>query len=146
MKLFILLSLSFLFTLSANARKPAVEDFVGVIPESYKETPKGTEVLFDFEKQVKTINESNLLEQSSNTTIESWTAFIGVTAFLALPALMWFFITRLDTKSLATKPTVTKALPTTYPHQDDSRITSLDEYRDNKSQVGEGDDKNKKAS
>ncbi|MEX0798147.1 MAG: hypothetical protein WEB87_02425 [Bacteriovoracaceae bacterium] len=81
----------FLFALcsaSAFARKPAVEDFVGVEPESYSRTPQGTETLFEFGNTVKAFNP----ETSSFWT--EWTPAFVLTSFFLLPFIMWFGITK----------------------------------------------------
>lgn len=85
-RLTLLLLLILISLPSAFARKPAVEDFVGVEPQDYSRTPQGTEVLFDFGNSIK-VNPENT--QNSNVT----TTLVLLT-FLLLPFAMWFGITK----------------------------------------------------
>jgi hypothetical protein len=79
--LFILISLP-----SAFARKPAVEDFVGVEPQDYSRTPQGTEVLFDFGNTIKA--------NPQNTQNNNVTTTLVLLSFILLPFAMWFGITK----------------------------------------------------
>jgi len=72
---------------AAFARKPAVEDFVGVETKDYSRTPQGTEVLFDFGNIIK----ATPSETTSNT---EFTTTLVLTSFILLPFAMWFGITR----------------------------------------------------
>ncbi len=95
MKVTLMLFLISLVSFSAHARKPAVEDFVGVEPENYQKTPEGTQVLFDFKKELSTKNisskEKNLFGSiSSNSSLGAY----GLALFITLPFLMWFGLTR----------------------------------------------------
>jgi hypothetical protein len=85
-RLTLLLLLILISLPSAFARKPAVEDFVGVEPQDYSRTPQGTEVLFDFGNTIK-VNPENT--QNSNVT----TTLVLLT-FILLPFAMWFGITK----------------------------------------------------
>ncbi len=105
MKLRILLVLSVFMTLilsgSAIARKPAVESVVGVEPESYKTTSLGTEVQFNFGNFIhveapKAKTQNN--QQTTNQT-PAWLATSTLIAFITLPFLMWFAISR-STRSI----------------------------------------------
>lgn len=90
----IIVILSFgLILSSAFARKPAVEDFVGVESESYEVTSPGSEVLFNFDNSITSTN-----EETSGSTIFT---YMFIAAFLALPFMMWFGLTR-SQKSLKT--------------------------------------------
>lgn len=93
MKLRIFLVLAYLFTIvfSANsfARKPAVEDFVGVETENYKPTTKGTEVLFNFGNHI-TSHEKQMRDKQKTT---GWLATGTLVAFILLPFFMWAGIT-----------------------------------------------------
>ncbi|MCO4754780.1 MAG: hypothetical protein KC478_09865 [Bacteriovoracaceae bacterium] len=72
---------------SAFARKPAVEDFVGVETESYARTPQGTEFVFEFGNTVQAMG--------TNTNFWSeWVPTIVLFSFIMLPFAMWFGITR----------------------------------------------------
>tara|TARA_B100001971_G_scaffold215195_1_gene260240 strand:- start:63874 stop:64245 length:372 start_codon:yes stop_codon:yes gene_type:complete len=85
-RLSLFLLLSFLVLPSAFARKPAVEDFVGVEPQDYSRTPQGTEVLFDFGNKIKA---NPTTTENSNLT----STFVLI-SFILLPFAMWFGITR----------------------------------------------------
>ena len=93
MKLRNLLVLTFLFTMvfSVNtfARKPAVEDFVGVETENYRPTTKGTEVLFNFGNHINSIEKEARNKQKTT----GWIATGTLVAFVLLPFFMWFGIT-----------------------------------------------------
>jgi len=93
MIIFALMALS----LTSFARKPAVEDFVGVETEDYRPTTKGTEVVFNF---------GNHLYQDQRTTLNTNTeiatnasAVIGLLSLIALPFLLFFGITTLTPKA-----------------------------------------------
>ena len=119
--------LLFSFTVSAQGRKPAVEDFVGVETEGYKKTPKGTEVLFDFGNQVdKSINKSN--HKSSKVDIDIFSSFILI-AFSTLPFLMWFGINQSIKEQKKVNSTQTPPQTAT-----SSNVQNLDEYRQNSEQ------------
>ncbi len=67
--------LFFLFlSLNANARKPALEEFSGVVPV---ETVKQTAVI------------SNQSHSSENSV---WLEILVILGFISLPTLVWFFI------------------------------------------------------
>jgi|LULL01.1.fsa_nt_gb hypothetical protein len=124
-KLLLISSIFFFFCIfNAQARKPAVEDFVGVIPDSYQETPKGTEVLYDFSKKIDDIN-----KKKTNGILENSTGLIGLSAFLVLPFLMWFFITRQEQNST-----------TSHSNKAHGKIADLETYR-SKKQSSHDDDK-----
>jgi hypothetical protein len=133
----VLASISF----SASARKPAVEDFVGVVPETYKVTPKGTEVIFDFGNKIENIQKT----KQSQLETSSWSAIIGLSFFLLLPFLTWTFITRFKTQGTTNTHSPTMDEQPNLVRKDDSRITHLDDYRKNELQKTD-DDKDKKAS
>ncbi len=95
MKVTLMLFLISLVSFSAYARKPAVEDFVGVEPENYQKTPEGTQVLFDFKKELSTKDISSkdqplIGSVSSNSSLGAY----GLALFVTLPFLMWFGLTR----------------------------------------------------
>ncbi len=112
-----------LFSLNTQARKPAVEDFVGVMPKDYQATPKGTEVLFDFGNKVKKVDpQGNFFEEKSTV---NWTGVVGLLTFMALPFFMWIFITHFGLKNqVTTKPTV--------PTDDNHKVAHIDDFRDKK--------------
>lgn len=100
----IIVILSFgLILSSAFARKPAVEDFVGVESESYEVTSPGSEVLFNFDNSITSTN-----EETSGSTIFT---YMFIAAFLALPFMMWFGLTR-SQKSLKTSAESTISVTT----------------------------------
>ena len=129
MKLLLSLTLLCSVCFSAQARKPAVEDFVGVESEHYKKTPKGTEVLFNFGNQIKAVS-----TQQTPSTTSSWFSIFTLSAFIALPFLMWFSISSMNNK------TNTAYQAPTYKKQEDSvvPVTHLEDYR--KSSENEDDD------
>lgn len=95
MKVTLMLFLISLVSFSAQARKPAVEDFVGVEPENYQKTPEGTQVLFDFKKELSAKDFSSKEQPlfgsvSSNSSLGAY----GLALFITLPFLMWFGLTR----------------------------------------------------
>lgn len=93
MKMTILFLFTTLFISTAQARKPAVEDFVGIEPESYKVTPKGTEVVFDFGNKLESITKEQLEpEVSPNSELSPYFEIFAFLAFLALPMFMWVAI------------------------------------------------------
>lgn len=78
-----LLSLSFLimcFYISiSHARRPAVEDFVGVEPETQLErAPFGAQTSYNFQK--------------TDFNYNALTPFLVIFAFVTLPLFSWFFI------------------------------------------------------
>ena len=132
-----LITICLLLTVSAStfARKPAVEDFVGVESEHYKKTPKGTEVLFNFEKQIQ----QSQTQDTSNWSNSTWFGMFALAAFAALPFLMWFSIMGISNKESEAN-TVQSNQPTHQSQPDVTPVTHLDDYRKEK------DDDVKKAS
>ncbi|MBT4793042.1 MAG: hypothetical protein HON90_15825 [Halobacteriovoraceae bacterium] len=92
-RFFLVLLSIFLISLSTHARKPAVEDFVGVIPESYKPTPQGTEVLFDFNQKIQQVEMRKMPLFPQDQSINFWSSIWGVVALIALPILLWNTLT-----------------------------------------------------
>jgi hypothetical protein len=124
MKLIFLILLSCLSfsALAENNRSPAVEEFVGVEPEGYIPSEKGTEVLFNFNQNI---------ENASSTASTTNTMVLAIIAvFLLLPFAVWFGINRSMDKNVQ-------------PQQDVAgNVHVLDEYRTETS----SDDDIKKAS
>ena len=81
----------------AQARKPAVEDFVGIEVEQTEETPQGTEGLFNFEKDIskfETIKDQPVKTAKADSRIESegptsLMTIVAVIFILGLPILIW---------------------------------------------------------
>lgn len=121
-----------LVTLNTYARKPAVEDFIGVEPESYKTTPPGTETLFNFEQNVQALGPESFIENSSSQS--TWFGLTVIGAFILLPAFMWFGLTRNDPSSKQVSETVVSTQTT------EDNVHNLEDYRET------GDDSSKKAS
>ncbi len=96
---------------SAFARKPAVEDFVGVETESYARAPQGTEFVFEFGNTVQAMG------TSSNFWTE-WVPTLVLFSFIMLPFAMWFGITR-TTNNVATTATTEQA----------NNVASLSDYK-----------------
>ncbi len=142
-KILCLFALLAFFSINASARKPAVEDFVGVETEDYRPGTgaEGTEVLFDF---------GNLVEkkqvQQTNQFAGNWFSLVMVVAFISLPALMWFGITgasRTGKKSSST--TAHETNEETNTTMDTSNVEYLGDYQDKK-KSGKDNDDIKKAS
>ena len=93
MKLRLFFTLTVLFTLAfatnSFARKPAVEDFVGVETENYRPTTKGTEVIFNFGNHI----DSHQKRKKEGQKATSWFVSLVLLAFIALPFFMWYGIT-----------------------------------------------------
>lgn len=81
-----------LFALNASARKPAVESFAGVEPESYNETSQGMEVQFNFGNHVFSNLTSPKTIKSQTAQTPNWLATSTLVAFIMLPFFMWFGI------------------------------------------------------
>lgn len=125
MKIAILVTLTFLISLQLQARKPAVEDFVGVEPETYQATPKGTEVLFNFENQLK--QQSNNQSKLSELTMHSnWFGVFALAAFIGLPFMMWYFISR-SVKNENHVPAWKQS------NDESENVAHLDQYREDNS-------------
>ena len=125
---FIILTCAF----QAIARKPAVEDFVGVETETYKPTPAGSEVVFNFGNHVIDSRNQSFFSQNAVSIVVSF-------AFLALPFLMWFGLKKFSTM---TPVQVTEEEVTPSFEQDStthSNVAKLEDFRN-------AEDKDKKAS
>lgn len=125
----------------AYARKPAVEDFVGIEIEHPEGTPQGTEGLFNFEKDI------NHFEQNKNTTAMKeiketpvaaettkggFTTVMGIFFLLGLPAAIWLFMVN----NLRQKAHIESA----------SNIEVLEKYRREKQEARKAEEKFNKAS
>jgi hypothetical protein len=87
-------------TLTAYARKPAVDPIVGVETENYRQVPKGQETAFDFndrtpaqaaeKKQVR-----EMVPPSANSNAFAYFALLG---FLALPFAVWYVLEKQSKK------------------------------------------------
>ena len=88
-----ILFVTLLLAPGAFARKPAVEDFVGVEPESYVAPSQGTEVLFDFGNTVQAITTENTSQWGQ------WMPVFVLISFMLLPMVVWFGITRTENKN-----------------------------------------------
>lgn len=104
------------------ARKPAVEDFVGVEHENYQVTPKGAEVLFNFNE--------NISSQNQNSTSTFFTFFF-LGAFISLPFLMWAGLAKQKHQRVPTK-SIVRVTRYESNHSDHSNVEYLDHYKDNK--------------
>lgn len=91
LRLFFILTVLFTIAFASNsfARKPAVEDFVGVETESYKPTTQGTEVIFNFGNHI----DSHQKQKKEGQKTTSWFVSLVLLAFIALPFFMWYGIT-----------------------------------------------------
>ncbi len=134
MKYIILFSF-FIFTAQAQGRKPALEEFVGVVPveeSELKAIPQEVETrsLEKFSNKISEVQNNNmnakpLIVNSENN--KSWSGILGFSLFLILPFLMWTAITNLSPK----KKLKTKTLEAAKQNEDDVGITHLDDYRNN---------------
>jgi hypothetical protein len=118
-----------LFSSFAHARKPAVEDFVGVETEDYQPTTSGTEVLFNFGNHLT--SKDRVLKDNSSTL-----ATFTLIAFILLPFMMWFGISKANEQKQSDENSTTKI--------DESQVqnvTHLSDYKKDHS-----DDDIKKAS
>ena len=93
-----ILTIAFLLmitSLSAIARKPAVEPISSMEPKSYNVTTPGVEVEFNFGNHIFANQQSigNRLQ-----TTPQWIPAIDLISFTLLPFLMWFFINRQTNK------------------------------------------------
>jgi hypothetical protein len=82
----------------AQARKPAVEDFVGIEVDHPEDAPQGTEGLFNFEKDIDKFQNKQVQiaptktfrsaeSQSPNTMM-----LLTVALIFSLPAMIWFLM------------------------------------------------------
>lgn len=82
----------------AQARKPAVEDFVGIEVEESKVAPQGTESLYNLEQDLNQIetskNKPQLKPQKKTQESNSWSGMtlFGITVFLGLPLVVWYLV------------------------------------------------------
>lgn len=131
----LLLSIIYTAFLSANAiaRKPAVEDFVGIETEGYDRTPKGTEVVFEFGNMVQA--KASVSQPAPSSNILPGLMVLG---FFSLPFLMWLGITR-KTKQVTDSP------KSQFEHIHTPNVTNLDDFRKTESE-SESNEEIKKAS
>ncbi len=124
-----ILMLTLLTISSAMARKPAVEDFVGVESQDYSPTTPGTEVLFNF---------NNSMKQETNSTGGTLFTVLFIASFVSLPFFMWIGLTR-SAKTKNTSNATIKITQHTHAHEsNNSNVEYLSDYKDK--------DTNKKAS
>lgn len=119
---------------TAQARKPAVEDFIGVEPEGYLETPKGTEIQFNFDNPAI----ESVKNESSSTP--AWFSAFAALAFATLPFMMWYGLTRKQNHSTPLETPNLDNLSEKIENNDFDNVESLANYKDKK------EDKIKKAS
>jgi hypothetical protein len=122
--IFCLLILNFAFAINSYARKPAVEDFVGVESQDYKETPKGTEVIFNFGQHIQKFKQESPINNKSQKSTDKLSGAFGILAifsFIALPFLVWFGIT-------TTKQTK-RHLPSKPVSKSSENVANLSDYR-----------------
>lgn len=127
MKSVLIILFTLCLTQFAQARKPAVEDFVGVEPETYKSTPPGTEVLFNFEKNVQQYKDQKTEELSTQSP---WFGVGVMVAFIALPFMMWYGLKQ-QTPQVATAQSEAVSA--------DENVHNIEDYR-------KSEDESKKAS
>jgi hypothetical protein len=137
----LLILFTFMTTQAAFSRGPAVEDFVGIeMDEPKNTTPQGTEVLFNFEKEirnhnekspeldgkgltVRTASETSVITASSPSSSFSvgTSTFFGIVFILTLPLLSWLMVMN----HLRRKAGAASA----------DNIAVLDQYRKNREQA-----------
>lgn len=109
----LLILFTFFTSATAFSRGPAVEDFVGIeVEENHPSAiPQGTEVLFNFEKEmrdhstktteptgqeltVRAPSDSSIVTASSSNSIypAGTSAFFGIAFILSLPILSWLMV------------------------------------------------------
>lgn len=119
--------------LQATARKPAIEDFVGVETETYRPTPAGSEVSFNFGNHIKDTRNQNFLETNGLSI------FVSL-AFMTLPFLMWGGIKSYSTDTVVESTIEEDITPSfTEEETEHSNVAKLEDFRN-------VEDKNKKAS
>ena len=92
-------------TVGAHARKPAVEDFIGIEPETSPVNPAGTEALYNFSTEISKFEaapvEVTVVQANANTVAPqsqangwSLSPWWAVTAVLLLPLTAWRLVMR----------------------------------------------------
>ncbi len=82
----------------AQARKPAVEDFVGVEVDHPENAPQGTEGLFNFEKDIHKFQNKQVPMTNSKTSYQSSAQhpstmlMVTVALIFSLPAIIWILM------------------------------------------------------
>lgn len=124
MRSLLLILTTLLITSSAFARKPAVEDFVGVESESYSTTTPGSEVLFNFN--------NNMNEQASATSGSKIFTYLFIISFVSLPFFMWIGLTRSqkEEKSNATSTVKFTTLEQVSDKLEADNVEYLSDYKD----------------
>lgn len=85
-------------TAVAHARKPAVEDFVGIEVDEAEATPHTSDVLFNLEQDMGKLEDSRKAPPKPQATIaeanKPWSAFsmFAVVMGLGLPTFIWLTI------------------------------------------------------
>jgi hypothetical protein len=108
----LLILFTFFASQAALSRGPAVEDFVGVeVEEPKSATPQGTEVLFNFEKEIRNHNEKGSETDAQGVTVKSpvessvvtasspdsslsvgTSTVLGIMFILVLPMISWLMV------------------------------------------------------
>ncbi len=108
----LLILFTFFTSQAALSRGPAVEDFVGVEVEGPRNTtPQGTEVLFNFEKEIRNHNEKGLETDGQGLTVRApaessivtasspstslsvgTSTVLGIMFILVLPMVSWLMV------------------------------------------------------
>ena len=137
------LLITFAFASNSFARKPAVEDFVGVETENYRPTTKGAEVMFNFGNHIKAHQKMVTKGQQSTNNMFSTFVLLG---FITLPFFMWFGITYSINSMEVEEDNVVNSNETAYTDQVQSNnVKHLNDYKTD-SDVTNKDDDIKKAS
>ncbi len=120
MKILLILSLCCVVSFSSWARKPAVEDFVGIETPEPEVIPQGTEALFNFDKDIaqKDLPRKAVIKNIEHVPVANfeekstfpWAGLMGLLTLLALPLASWF--------------TTSKKIDETL-----SPVSTLDDYR-----------------
>lgn len=127
MKIIALTAILFTLSSSAFARKPAVEDFVGVEPSPEFEmtettTPINvdTTVKFNYGNQVKALDG---LTSPSSQTIPTWFSITALLSFMLLPFMMWIGITK------KAKTEILKTNDMEFENEALENVASLEDYK-----------------
>ena len=137
MKYVLILTSIFIMTAQAQGRKPALEEFVGVVPveeSEIKAIPQEPEArfLYKFSNQISNVKiektKQNKVSKINNSNNKSWSGALGFTLFLILPFLMWGAIVSFAPKKKAevSDKTPDPEHPGDIKHLDDYRSTPDD--------------------
>jgi hypothetical protein len=82
----------------AQARKPAVDDFVGIEVDHPEDAPQGTEGLFNFEKDIHKFQNKQVPVTNTKSTYQTATQnpntllMVTIALIFSLPAIIWILM------------------------------------------------------